>query len=518
MANKKNQKTYTSNVRSTMFLIIIGIFVFNFLNGVKLVFPGLTQTSLLSKFSEIHFSSPGNSFGGGIFWLPTESLTTPQTIKAGVTTKTCTKQLRGIYYNAARGGRVWPLDIKTLDLLKKDGGGYAGLNITGGFYTACDDDSYGVYGYIKYIWGGTTSHIVAGTKMNYQQNNFSGIFANSFEYFNNITPLGYIWDSAGGIGFIGGAITGSEYLINNINNGGSINSSFIISGGNIISNSPNRSILLSGDSQAQDTMWNILIQGSMFIGSSINSDEKKALLGNIEKRTIIMISDLNPSDVINKAKKNAEILCRGKTYLEDASLPSDNNEKILCYKDTNLNINLYDDQSYKGKTIIMKNGNIILENTMNKDSSSLDVFIDEGNLYIKNDPNTKENFNQDGYPSDIGVTNSGIFIKGNFVVNGLLIGTYTQPTQSIEHKVHLLGRIAFLNTPTTPSDGRIAQINSVLGTGAFDQRISLENVFNWSCDFEGNASDGTSCGNGYTAVATTPFVVLNANYPSNIIK
>jgi len=166
----------------------------------------------------------------------------------------------------------------------------------------------------------------------------------------------------------------------------------------------------------------------------------------------------------------------------------------------------------------MKNWNIILENTMNKDNSSLDIFIDEWNLYIKNEPNTKENFNQDWYPSDIWVTNSWIFIKGNFVVNWLLIGTYPQTTQSIEHKVHLLWRIAFLNTPTTPSDWRIAQIRSVLGTWAFDQRISLENVFNWSCDFEWNASDWTSCWDWYTSVSTTPFVVLNANYPSNIIK
>lgn len=512
-----NKKIHINNMRSTMLFIVIGIFIFNFLNWVKLVFPWLTQTSLLSKFSDIHFSSPWNNFWGWIFWLPTDSLTTPQTITAWWITKKCNKQLRWIYYNAARWGRLWPLDQKTLNLLNTDLW-YNWLTVTGWFYTACDD-SYWIYWYVKHTWGWNALHLLAWTKLDYQQNNFLSSFANIFEYFNNVTPLWYIWDSVWGIWFVWWNITWSENLINSINSGSSINNSFVITWWNIISVSPNRSINLSWSAQAQDTMWNILIQGSMFIWSSISSDEKKAILWNIEKRTIIMSSNFNPSDVINPAKKNTEILCRGKTVLEDTVLPN-NNDKVLCYKNSNLNINLYDYEKYKDKTIIMRDWNIILENTMNKDNPSLDIFIDKWILYIKNNPGTKQSFNQDWYPSENWITNSGIFIKGNLVINWLLLGTNntTPTTTPIDHKVHILWRIAFLNTPTTPSEWRVTQVRSVLWTWAFDQRINLENIFNWNCDFEWKASDQTSCWNWETAATTTPFIVLNANYPSNIIK
>ncbi|AHB40931.1 hypothetical protein P148_SR1C00001G0117 [candidate division SR1 bacterium RAAC1_SR1_1] len=522
------KKFSITNTGGTILFIIVGIFLYNILNGLMLNFTGLNQTSLLSKFSEIHFSSPGNDFGGGVFWLPMRSLSTPQTITANGTNKSCYKQLRGIYYNAARGARLWPLDKETLDLLNSTGGqGYGNLQITGGLYTSCGSsaDQYGIFGVIEYTWGGTVSYIIAGTKLNYQQNYYTSEFAHTFEYFNNVTPLGFLWDSVGGIGFVGGAIAGSENLLDYLNTTGSISNSFLITGSSIDSSSGSRSVNLTGDSQAKDTMWNILIQGSVVLTKATNIYEQRALLGNLEKRTILINSDINSATVINLAKKNAEVLCRGKTYLEggaSTTLPLNNQEKVLCYKNTdNLDINL-SDTLHKDKTIIVKNGNITLLNTMSKDSPALDIFIDGGNLLIKNPVATKTNFNQDGYPAEASVTNSGIFIKGNFVINGLLLGNNTAlGTFGIENKVHLLGKLAFLNTPTTPSQGRITQVNNVLGTGAFEERISLENIFTWSCELSGTGSDGTNC---YSPIAltssaiVTPFVVLNANYPSNIIK
>lgn len=518
------RKTYSlTHTGGTILFILIWIFLYNILNGLDLIFPWLNQPSLLSKFSEIHFSSPGNDFGGGVFWLPTKSLSAPQTIIAGGVSKTCNKQLRGIYYNAARGGRLRPLDQETLWLLTGTGGvWYENLQINWWLYTSCGSDTYGIYWVITYTWWGTQSFIIAGTKLNYQQNDYINEFAHTFEYFNNATPIGYFWDSVWWIWFVWGAITGSENLLNYLNTTGTISSSFLTTWGNINSSSGSWSVILSGDSQAKDTMWNILIQGNVILSKAIDVYEKKALLGNLEKRTILINSDINSATVINLAKKNAEVLCRGKTYLVWGSWPTylpDNSEKILCYKNTeNLEINLAQDL-HKDKTIIVKNGNITLTNSMNKDSSALDIFIDEGNLYVRNPVASKVNFNQDGYPSETNITNSGIFLKGNFVINGLLIWAQSDWTISdIANKLHLLGKIAFLNTPTTPSQWRITQVNNVLWSTSFEPRINLENVFSWYCDLDGGGSDGTNCWWPTSSATVTPFVVLNANYPSNIIK
>jgi len=41
--------------------------------------------------------------------------------------------------------------------------------------------------------------------------------ANSFQYFDNKVPIGYIYDSNGGIGFVGGDLNGDQNLINFLN-------------------------------------------------------------------------------------------------------------------------------------------------------------------------------------------------------------------------------------------------------------------------------------------------------------
>jgi hypothetical protein len=61
---------------------------------------------------------------------------------------------------------------------------------------------------------------------------------------------------------------------------------------------------------------------------------------------------------------------------------------------------------------------------MENDSAPLDLFIDEGNLYL---PISTINSNQtyfdiQGYPTINNGTSKGLFIKGNIIINGLLIG------------------------------------------------------------------------------------------------
>jgi len=43
------------------------------------------------------------------------------------------------------------------------------------------------------------SQIAAGTRLNYNDNKIIAAMANSFQYFDNKVPVGYLYDSNGGI-------------------------------------------------------------------------------------------------------------------------------------------------------------------------------------------------------------------------------------------------------------------------------------------------------------------------------
>lgn len=85
----------------------------------QITFSNINAQYLSKHFSKTHFTLNGNNFGGGIIWLPTEELSTPQSIRINNQinnqTYTCSTKIRGYYYNSQRGERLWPLDEKTKD-------------------------------------------------------------------------------------------------------------------------------------------------------------------------------------------------------------------------------------------------------------------------------------------------------------------------------------------------------------------------------------------------------------------
>ena len=74
-----------------------------------------------------------------MFWLGTKSLNTSnqQSIAFGdpnnpnTPTVTCSKQLKGLYYNPMRGERIFPLDSDTLTQLQQANSTYNNLSIVG---------------------------------------------------------------------------------------------------------------------------------------------------------------------------------------------------------------------------------------------------------------------------------------------------------------------------------------------------------------------------------------------------
>lgn len=516
---------------SIIVLLVLGIAIFNILDALDLYFPDLSQQSLIARFSPVHFNTPGNDFGGGFFWFSTKSL--PEawvTVTAGSETRTCYKQVRGLYYNSQRGDRLWPLDDATKNLLS---GSYSSLQISWWLYTTCNgiDGQYSVYWAIKYTRGGAVSYLIAGVPLNFTNNSYDNTkFLNNMQYFNNTTPLGFVFDSAGGIWFVGWILSGQSNLVSFLNQTwNTVNEAFGYDvNRNIISST--WSWLLSGWviswSTAQDVMWNILVQGNVALSKSINIYERKAFLGNLERRTVILNgSEINSASIINLAKKNAEKICRWTEYVEWQNSITLTAGSKSCYRNIGvLIIDLQDEDSYKNKTIIVKNWNVSLRNwSMKSNSPALDLFIDQGNLYLSNDLAWNyEDFNNDWFPDSTWIVNSGMFLKGTFVINWLLLGWEwtTWTTIGFNHKLHLQGKISTLNTPTQPGTGRFMQVNNIFswfGDYIFNNRISLENVFVWECGLNGISTDWTSCSSN-SNVSITPFVVLNGNFWSDLLK
>jgi len=480
---------------------------------LSLIFNDITLFSLENKFSPIHFTAPGNNFVGGIFWLPTKSISAT-TIQLGSHTKTCTKQVRGLYFNSQRGKRLWPLDSETLQLLRNQNSWYNNLELTWWLFTTCDSgNNYGIFGAITYTHGNTVSHVVAGTKMSRNTNKILAAMSNSFQYFDNKVPIGYLYDSYGWIGYVGGVLSGHEELLTYLSGGWSIQNGFRYSWTNIISNNPWRTTTIESGSAAMETMRNLIIQWSVGLSKTIKDEETISLLGNVNEKTVIYnSSDINSSTTINATKQKAQQFCRGKELYTTNTLEP-YWEKIVCVENQNLTIDL-GSTHYANKTIIVKNGNVILQNGMTENSPALELFVDKWIVYL---PNTITAiwFNQKWFPGTP-ATHSWLYLKGNFIINGLIVGWTFPVPSTFPHKLHIQGRIVVLNTPMLPTTGRKEQIAGTIGSG-YDNRINLQNIFVRTCGLNGIGSDGSSC-NGTNTIATTPLVVLNGNYPSILLQ
>lgn len=475
--------------------------------NIILKFTDIDVSSFEDRFSLVHFTAPGNNFPWSIFRLP--SISVNQTVKLLAHQKTCTKQLRWLYFNSQRGKRLRPLDQQTLWLLRNQHSSYDNLELSWGLYTTCDSGSnYGIFWAITYVRRGQTGYVVAGTKLDYTSNKILPSMANSFQYFDNKIPIGYLYDSDGGIGFVWGILSGHENLIEYLSGGWTINSWFTYLWDTIVSNSGERETTITNSGNAMETMWNMIIKGSVGLPKSIDEKERMSFLGNLDVQTVIYNgSDINSSTVINFAKQKAQELCQGK---EKNILPLANADTIACYENIDINIDLWS-TDYANKTIIVKNGNVTLQGGMDTSSSPLDIFIDKWLLYLP-EPISAIDFDNEGFPGTPWV-NSWLYVKWNFIINGLIVGYGLNP---FDHKLHFQWKITMLNTPTTPTQWRIDQIEWLLGAG-YENSINLQNIFTRTCGLGGTGTDTSSCISN-NIISTIPLVILNGNYPSNLLQ
>jgi len=500
------QEIMNKKILITLGIIVWALYAIGNAN-IVLKFPDLNIQSFENKFSLVHFTAPGNNFLWSIFRLASKS-TTGMTIGLNGQTQTCSKLIRGLYFNSQRGKRIRPLDSYTLTLLQQQNDSYDSLQISWWLYTTCDENPYSVFWSIKYTRWGRDSYIVAWTKLEYRNNKIVPGFAKSLQYFDNKVLIGYIYDSNGGIGYIGGKLVGHEELITFLNDWGSINSGFIYSWDKIVSRNWDRATSIQSWNNEMEMMRNLIIQWSVGLSKSIDADERLSLLGNLQNKTVIYNgSNINSSTLINFAKQKAQELCQGKKKNLDIST----DEKILCYENRSITIDLDQTTDYENKTIIVKSGNVTLQGGMQESSPSIDLFVDKWLLYLP-ETFTWQTFDDQGYPSNTNIISSWLYLRGNFIINGLIIWG----TSGFNHKLHLQGKVTTLNTPLEATTERINQIESMFGN-TYNNFINLQNVFTRQCWLNGMSADGVRCDTG-SIVSTIPLVILNGSFASEILQ
>lgn len=385
--------------------------------------------------------------------------------------------------------------------------------MTGWWYTNCDSGSnYGIFGDITFQRGNHISHLIAGTKLGYTGNTLQAAMANNFQYFDNKTPLGYLYDSEGGIGFVGGKGTAECYatLIQQTNNSTSINDNFMYSWTDIIPRDNQCILQVWATNAAMESMRNMIIQWSVGLSNALPNSERNSILGNTDTKTILYNSnDIQTTTIINSTKKLVQQFCQGKTKNPDFATT---NDSTICYENTDITIDLSQPWQYQNKTICMKNGNIFLSGGMTKDTPPIHLFIDKWLLYLPADPWIYQLFDEQWFPASSG-TYTWMYLKGNIIINGIMIG---ENMTGFNHKLHIQGKLITLNTPTQANETRIQQLINILPDNrAYLPYISLQNLFVWTCGLDGKGSDGNTCGS--SILWSTPIVILNGNYPSKLL-
>mgnify|MGYP001641087365 CR=1 FL=1 len=513
--------------------------------GTGLTFE-LKGKYLAQYFSAVHYSLWGNDIGGGFFWREVEDLETPVTISAnGTGNVECYGRVKGFYYSSQRGERLWPLDQESQEQLKQLNPTYADLAMQWGRYTRCQGNENNIYGKITHTYKDKSYDLIAGVSYNVTGNKLTTppALRCNFQRLNNAIPFGYIYDSAGGIGILGASIKSSvmklatkwdanayrdihsfhkEYL-GQLENWKCVSDIFDHDGQNPRYNEgsiPNYSsdkldrLLDFGFGSAQTTLFKLWIRGIIWLSSELSNNSRGSIEGNQAGTSLLLNTDNSIAGIVNLARQRAEELCRNKWQAVPGAEQDFGNRagQVLCYDgniDRNsrlLRVNGYDAVA----ALIVKNADVFLLNyqVTRNNAAITNLFIDKGYLFLLDEARNRydlQKFDQNGYQTQDASNpwvSYGNFLRGNFIVNGLILGIKSDAIQfaPIKNKLVIHGKVASYNTYTTPDDNKKQVIKDILGSdgGRVEEGtlkfIGLDQVFKWSCNSAtGTGSDGTSC-------------------------
>ena len=542
--------------------------------GTGLTFE-LKGKYLAQYFSAVHYSLWGNDIGGGFFWREVEDLETPVIISAnGTGNIECYGRVKGFYYSSQRWERLWPLDEESQSQLRNLNTSYRDLTMKWGRYTRCQGNENNIYGKITHTYKDKSYDLIAGVSYNVAENKVTTppALRCNFQRLNNAIPFGYIYDSAGGIGILGASIKSSvmkraakwdadayrdihlfhKGYLGQLENWKCVSDIFDHDGqnpryndGSIPDyNSDKLDRLLDfGFGSAQTTLFKLGIRGIIWLSSELSNNSRGSIEGNQAGTSLLLNTDNSIAGVINLARQRAEELCRNK-WKEVPGAEQDFGNRagqVLCYDgniDRNsrlLRVNGYDAVA----ALIVKNADVFLLNyqVTRNNAAITNLFIDKGYLFLLDEARDKshlQKFDQNGYQTQ-DTSNPwisyGNFLRGNFIVNGLIIGMKSDARQfaPIKNKLVIHGKVASYNTYTTPDDNKKQVIKGILdsdGRGNLQEErlkfIGLDQVFKWSCNSAtGTGSDGTSCigtDKGSSFITNKAFSLIDMDLPSPLFQ
>ena len=542
---KQNQRKITKILAGISGVLFLGGSLLLWVNASqnKITVDWIKDQTLANKFSTVHFNVWGNDFGGGFFWTEAKALATPQEVSANGERLLCSVQIRGFYYNSQRGERLWPLDEESKTDLKSVKWDYENLTINGGFYTNCQkkqagkvvpenedgrtNSLYGIYGRITHTYKGREYSIYAGLLNNLQQNELpTAELRCNFQRIDNQYPFGYIYDKAGGIALVG-AYVKSENLaqVNDFHKSFTekLSKTKCVNDFYSLREDPNNrektipqtndsilwpkdDTLIFGNGNALETMMNLGIRGIVGLSSQVQTSDQKGIENNTQKTSLLVSTTENISNIINIANKRAESLCRNRW----GNLTP--NGDIICAK----NGGEIDPRSYAGKTIVIKEGNLTLTKYMETTSQPITILLIHGDLKLPN-LDANQTFLGNGYPDRDGIIKAN-FLKGNFIINGLIQNQGTE----ITNKLIVHGKIASFNTLQEPNDQTKVKLRNIgIDTS---KKIWLSEIFTWKCNIDtGKDTVGNPCGQENDGTSKSflidkSFGLIDMYFPSKLFK
>lgn len=545
---KQNQRKITKILAGISGVLFLGGSLLLWVNASqnKITVDWIKDQTLANKFSTVHFNVWGNDFGGGFFWTEAKALATPQEVSANGERLLCSAQIRGFYYNSQRGERLWPLDTDSQGDLARIQSSYtpSQLTINWGFYTNCQkkqagklvpengdertNSLYGIYGRITHTYKGREYSIYAGLLNNLQQNELpTAELRCNFQRIDNQYPFGYIYDKAGGIALVGAYVKSEnlaqvnafhESFTEKLSKTKCVNDFYSLRED---PNNPEKTIpktddpilwpkdntLIFGNGNALETMMNLGIRGIVGLSSQVQTSDQKGIENNTQKTSLLVSTTENISNIINIANKRAESLCRNRW----GSLTP--NGDIICAK----NGGSIDPKRYAGKTIVIKEGNLTLNNYMEAISQPITILLIHGDLILPN-LDANQTFLGNGYPDRDGIIKAN-FLKGNFIINGLI---QNQETEEITNKLIVHGKIASFNTLQEPNEQTKVKLREIgIDTS---KKIWLSEIFTWKCNIDtGKDTVGKPCGQENDGTSKSflidkSFGLIDMYFPSKLFK
>ena len=239
-----------------------------------------------------------------------------------------------------------------------------------------DEQNFGLIVWVEYTWGSSWISM---------KNNSA--LSHTFQRYDNKYPVGLVYDYNWWVGLVW--CKSSKWseplkqLVYLLSTGASVVSFFEYTGDykHIKINSELSSNVLTwlyceNIWSAWNTLIGMIVDG--IVGMSKDTKDVGVIWNQTnDKMQYFSSSNINNATLINYVKQRAWVLCRWKWRTDASGSPT---ERVVCFdgsNNNNFNIDASDSR-FKWKTLIVKNGNVIVK----PGTDTYDIFVDSGDLVI----------------------------------------------------------------------------------------------------------------------------------------